>query len=117
MRVAAIVPAAGAGVRLKSKIQKPYINLGKKPILARTLIALSKNKNIKEILVSVGKDKEHTLEHYMRSSRAKISLIEAHALHFRKNPRRQPVQVIETWYAFKFFQKTPLSPSSTTTPY
>lgn len=29
-------------------------------------------------------DKKHTLEHYMRSSRAKISLIEAHALHFRK---------------------------------
>lgn len=56
MRVAAIVPAAGAGIRLKSKIQKPYINLGEKPILARTLIALSKNKNIKEILVSVGKD-------------------------------------------------------------
>src|SRR3989338_545919 len=57
MRVAAIVPAAGAGARLKSKIQKPYINLGAKPILAHTLIALSKNKNIKEILVSVGKDK------------------------------------------------------------
>ncbi len=57
MNVAAIVPAAGAGIRLKSKIQKPYINLGAKPILAWTLIALSKNKNIKEILVSVGKDK------------------------------------------------------------
>jgi len=57
MKVAAIVPSAGAGTRLKSKIQKPYINLGNKPILARTLLALSKNKNIREILVSVGKDK------------------------------------------------------------
>jgi len=57
MKVAAIVPAAGAGTRLKSKTQKPYINLGGKPILARTLIALSGNKNITEILVSVGKDK------------------------------------------------------------
>jgi len=57
MKVAAIVPAAGAGTRLKSRIQKPYIDLGDKPILARTLMALSRNKNITEILVSVGKDK------------------------------------------------------------
>lgn len=57
MNVAAIVPAAGAGSRLKSKIQKPYITLGDKPILAHTLLALSRNKNITEILVSVGKDK------------------------------------------------------------
>ena len=57
MRVAAIVPSAGTGARLKSKIQKPYITLGDKPILAHTLIALSKNKNISEIWVSVGKDK------------------------------------------------------------
>lgn len=57
MRVAAIVPAAGAGTRLKSRIQKPYINLDGKPILARTLTALSRNKNITEILVSVSKDK------------------------------------------------------------
>jgi len=57
MKVAAIVPAAGAGTRLKSKTQKPYINLDGKPILARTLTALSRNKNITEILVSVSKDK------------------------------------------------------------
>ena len=57
MKVAAIVPAAGAGTRLKSRIQKPYIYLGGKPILARTLITLSRNKNITEILVSVGKGK------------------------------------------------------------
>jgi len=57
MRVAAIVPSAGTGARLKSRIQKPYITLGDKSILAHTLIALSKNKNIAEIWVSVGKDK------------------------------------------------------------
>jgi len=57
MRVAAIVPSAGAGTRLKSRIQKPYITLGNKPILACTLIALSGNKNINEIWVSVRKDK------------------------------------------------------------
>jgi len=57
MNVAAIVPAAGAGTRLRSRIEKPYINIGNKPILSRTLLALSRNKDIKEILVSVGKDK------------------------------------------------------------
>jgi len=64
MRVAAIVPSAGTGARLKSRIQKPYITLGDKPILARTLIALSKNKNIAEILVSVGKDKLNKARRY-----------------------------------------------------
>ncbi len=57
MNIAAIVLAAGIGARLKSRIQKPYITLGGKPILARVLITLSRNKNITEILVSVGKDK------------------------------------------------------------
>lgn len=57
MKVAAIVPSAGSGTRLKSRVQKPYIKIAGKPILARTLLALSKNKDIKEILVSVGKDK------------------------------------------------------------
>ncbi|MDP2921770.1 MAG: 2-C-methyl-D-erythritol 4-phosphate cytidylyltransferase [Candidatus Omnitrophota bacterium] len=57
MRVAAIIPAAGAGTRLKSRTEKPYIKIGNKPILSRTLLALSKNKDIKEILVSVGKSK------------------------------------------------------------
>ena len=57
MRVAAIVPGAGRGARLKSRIQKPYIKLIGKPILARTLIKLSKNKRVKEIILAVAKEK------------------------------------------------------------
>ena len=57
MRVTAIVPSAGKGARLKSKIKKPYIKLNDKPILAYTLKALSRNKNIREILVAVSRDK------------------------------------------------------------
>ena len=57
MRVAAIVPAAGKGKRLKSNIDKPYIKVCGKPIAAYTLLTLSKNKNIKEIIVAVNKDK------------------------------------------------------------
>lgn len=55
MRVAAIVPAAGKGRRLKSKIEKPYIKLCGKPILAHTLLRLADNKNISEIVVAVSR--------------------------------------------------------------
>ena len=57
MKVAAIVPSAGKGARLKSRTQKPYIKLIDKPILAHTLIMLSKNKRIKEIILAVAKEK------------------------------------------------------------
>ena len=57
MRLAAIVPAAGKGRRIKSRIDKPYIELCGKPILAHTLLALSKNKAISEIVVSADKKK------------------------------------------------------------
>lgn len=55
MKVAAIVPAAGIGRRLKSKIEKPYIRLDGVPILAHTLLVLSRYKRIDEIIVAVRK--------------------------------------------------------------
>lgn len=55
MKVAAIVPAAGKGRRINSRIEKPYIELSGKPILAHTLITLSKNKRISEVVVAVNK--------------------------------------------------------------
>ncbi|MFH1854445.1 MAG: 2-C-methyl-D-erythritol 4-phosphate cytidylyltransferase [Candidatus Omnitrophota bacterium] len=57
MRVAAIVPAAGKGTRIKSTVEKPYININGKPILAWTLLHLSRNSKIKEIIVAVNKRK------------------------------------------------------------
>ena len=60
MKVAAIVPAAGKGRRIKSKIQKPYIELCGKPILAHTLLKLSKNRLITEIVVAVDRKKINT---------------------------------------------------------
>jgi len=57
MKVAAIVPGAGKGKRLKSSIEKPYIKLAGRPILAHTLIKLSRNASIREIIVAVTKDK------------------------------------------------------------
>ncbi|MBU4312643.1 MAG: 2-C-methyl-D-erythritol 4-phosphate cytidylyltransferase [Candidatus Omnitrophica bacterium] len=60
MRVAAIVPAAGKGRRIKSKIHKPYLEICGKPILAHTLLRLSRNKHIDEIIVAVNKKKIKT---------------------------------------------------------
>jgi len=56
MKVAAIVPAAGKGRRITSNVEKPYINLHGKPILVHTLLKLSKNKYITEIIVAVTKN-------------------------------------------------------------
>lgn len=53
MKVAAIVPAAGKGERLGSKSHKPFIVIGKEPILARTLTALAKSAYIDEIILVI----------------------------------------------------------------
>ena len=60
MRVAAIVPAAGKGRRIKSKIDKPYLEICGKPILAHTLLRLSRNKRITEIIVALDRKKIET---------------------------------------------------------
>ena len=51
MKVAAIVAAAGKGERLKSKVHKPFVALGKDPILLHTLRALDNSSLIGEIIV------------------------------------------------------------------
>lgn len=55
MNVTAIIPAAGKGLRFKSAIAKPLVILERKPILIHTLIALSRHKLIKEIIVVFNK--------------------------------------------------------------
>lgn len=51
--MAAIVAAAGKGERLKSKVHKPFVLLGKEPILVWTLKALESSARIGEIIVVV----------------------------------------------------------------
>lgn len=53
MKVAAIVAAAGKGERMKTKVHKPFVVLGKEPILAHTLKALEGSKAVSEIIVVV----------------------------------------------------------------
>ncbi len=54
-KLSAIVPAAGIGLRLKSKTAKPYISLNNKPLLWYCLNALERSEKIKDIIVSCGK--------------------------------------------------------------
>ena len=57
VKVAAIVPAAGKGTRIKSNVDKPYIKICGKPIIAHTLLKLSNNKYISEIVVAINKER------------------------------------------------------------
>lgn len=52
--VAAIIPAAGLGLRLKSRIPKPLVTMGTKPIVIHTLEAFHRNRYIKRIILAVG---------------------------------------------------------------
>ncbi len=51
MNTWAIVPAAGAGTRLKGKVKKQFLSIGGKPVLARTLLNLSAAPEIDKIIV------------------------------------------------------------------
>ncbi|MFZ5452212.1 MAG: 2-C-methyl-D-erythritol 4-phosphate cytidylyltransferase [Thermodesulfobacteriota bacterium] len=51
MRVAAIIPAAGMGLRMRSQISKPYLLLAGKPILAHTLEVFETVKEVQEVTV------------------------------------------------------------------
>jgi|UniRef100_A0A7C3WJH4 2-C-methyl-D-erythritol 4-phosphate cytidylyltransferase len=53
MKVAAIIPAAGIGVRMKQNTPKPYLLLGGKPILAHTLAVFEATPEVQEVTVVV----------------------------------------------------------------
>jgi 2-C-methyl-D-erythritol 4-phosphate cytidylyltransferase len=53
MRVAAIIPAAGMGLRMKQNTPKPYLLLAGKPILAHTLAVFEAIPEVQEVTVVV----------------------------------------------------------------
>jgi 2-C-methyl-D-erythritol 4-phosphate cytidylyltransferase len=53
MKVAAIVPAAGTGERLKERVKKPYVSLLGQPVLAHTLKVLNSITAVSRIIVPV----------------------------------------------------------------
>jgi len=69
MNTWAIVPAAGAGARLKGKVKKQFLSIGGKPVLARTLLNLSTAPEIDKIIVvapsrEIGRCKREIVEKY-----------------------------------------------------
>ncbi|MBS4535019.1 2-C-methyl-D-erythritol 4-phosphate cytidylyltransferase [Clostridium sp. D2Q-14] len=55
-KVAVVIPSAGMGKRMNSNINKQYIELKGKAILAHTIDKFEKNKHIDEIIVVTRKD-------------------------------------------------------------
>jgi len=55
LKVTAIVPAAGSSRRMKKGPRKPFLILGNKPILVRTLLKLQNSPHINEIVLVVNK--------------------------------------------------------------
>lgn len=56
MKIGVIIPAAGQGKRMKKDINKQYLQLGDRPLLAHTLDIFSKNTNIEQIITVVSED-------------------------------------------------------------
>lgn len=56
MKTVAIIPAAGAGKRLKSHIAKQYLLLNSVPVLVHTLKVFQNSKNIDKIILAVPLD-------------------------------------------------------------
>ncbi|MFQ5964882.1 MAG: 2-C-methyl-D-erythritol 4-phosphate cytidylyltransferase [Candidatus Scalinduaceae bacterium] len=54
--VSVIIPAAGLSLRMGGNIRKPFIMIGKKPIIFYTLEKFCKLKRIKEIILVVNKE-------------------------------------------------------------
>ncbi len=55
MKVVCVVPSAGRGKRLGSNQHKPFVKLGKKPILAHTLKVLNDSRYIDTVIVAVSR--------------------------------------------------------------
>ncbi|HKL76151.1 MAG TPA: 2-C-methyl-D-erythritol 4-phosphate cytidylyltransferase [Halanaerobiales bacterium] len=56
MNIGAIIPAAGQGKRMEKDINKQYLQLGDRPLLAHTLEVFANNKDISQIIVVVRKN-------------------------------------------------------------
>lgn len=69
MRVAALIPAAGMGKRMAAGINKQYLKLDGKPILAHTLTLFENASFVDDIVIMVPEDeipycREHVVERY-----------------------------------------------------
>ena len=71
IKTSAIIPAAGSGKRLKSKIKKQFLDIQGRPLLYYTILPFQKSKNIDEIVI-VAPKKELSLTHQIQQETMKI---------------------------------------------
>ena len=69
--ITAVIPAAGSGVRLGTKISKPLVEIGNKPLLAYTIKALSVNPLIRDIVIAANLTNAALIESIVKRRRFK----------------------------------------------
>ena len=75
MKIAAIIPAAGRGKRLKTKKLKPFISVAGKPLLIHTLLNLKKSCRLEQIILAVPADQEKNFKELLKRYRLNNVLI------------------------------------------
>ena len=71
MKITAIVPSAGISRRMKSSLEKPYMLLGDKPILAHTLLCLDRSSSVHEVILLVRRPRLALARKLVRAFRLK----------------------------------------------
>jgi len=67
INICAIVLAAGKGSRLKSKVSKPLVRLGQKPVLAYSLEVLSGSKAVSSLIITASRSNMRSVKRYVAS--------------------------------------------------
>ena len=69
MIVTALIPAAGRGLRLKSAIPKPLVQIGAQPLLIHTLKALFQNQHIQSVIIAAPEDSLKDFKRVIKKNR------------------------------------------------
>lgn len=75
MRICAIVLAAGKGARLKSKVSKPLVLLGRRPVLAYSLRLMAACPRVYSVIVAASRSNRRAVERCVAASRLKKPVI------------------------------------------
>ena len=75
MKVSAIIPAAGLGIRMGSNVPKQFLLLGGKPILHYTLSALNRCSIVDEIVLVVSENEIAKAQQEIQNSHPKVTKV------------------------------------------
>ncbi|MFP4662533.1 MAG: 2-C-methyl-D-erythritol 4-phosphate cytidylyltransferase [Halanaerobiales bacterium] len=80
MSIGAVIPAAGQGKRMKSKINKQFLQLSEHPVLAHTISVFINNNKIDQIILVVHSDeldycKENIINNFFDQDDQRIKII------------------------------------------